>query len=228
MRLQKHIADNTEYSRRKAEELILDGKVCVNDKIAVIGQNIENSDTVAIDGNIIAPRKRKLYIAMNKPKGYITTTNDEQNRQTVIDLIKNEIPDKIYPVGRLDKDTTGLLFLTNDGDFANKVINSAKKTSKEYVAITNKEVTKQQLKELEQGIILDGIKLKPCKIKRQDKCTYYITIYEGKNRQIRKMFEQMGVKVIELTRIKIGKIALGNIPLGRYRKLSMAEIKLFD
>ena len=227
MRLQKYIADNTKHSRRNAEELILEGRVTLNNRPAAIGQSVEYGDIVKIDNIEIKERQRKIYIAMNKPKGYITTTNDEHNRQTVIDLIKDEIPDKVYPVGRLDKDTTGLLFLTNDGDFSNRVTNSIKKVGKEYIAVTNKEVTKAQLKELEQGIILDSIKLKPCKIKRIDKCKFNVILHEGKNRQIRKMFEQIGVKVIELTRIKIGKIALGNIPLGRYRKLSQAEISLF-
>lgn len=227
-RLQKYMSRCGVASRRKCEELILKGMVKVNGTvIQELGTKVTPSeDIVSVNGKNIFPEENKIYIALNKPTGYVTTVKDEMDRPTVIDLINVE--ERIYPIGRLDFDTSGLLLLTNDGDIYNKVIHPRKAINKTYIAIINGFLNDKKIQSFRSGIDIGGYVTAPADIQllRQFKDTseVKITIHEGKNRQIRRMCDKIGNSVLELKRVSVGNIKLGTLKLGLWRNLTDEEI----
>ena len=230
VRLQKYIAMSGEASRRAAEIMIEEGRVRVNGElITQPGTKVEiGADKVSLDGKEIKPEIKKYYIMLNKPEGYVSTVNDQFDRPTVIDLMKGEIKTRVFPVGRLDYDTRGLLLLTNDGDFTYKVTHPKFKMNKTYVVTVKGGITVKGLNALRNGVIIDDFKTAPAEVEmlsaEKGVTVLKITIHEGKNRQVRKMMEAVGCKVSELNRISIGNVELGNLPLGRWRYLTAHEI----
>ena len=228
-RLQKVIAASGYTSRRKAEELILNGKVTVNGKkVYELGTKVDVKDEIKIDGNVIN-KEDKVYYLLYKPRGVITSTNDDKKRKTVVDLINTK--KRIYPVGRLDYDTTGVLLLTNDGEFSNIITHPSKKIDKLYVAKVKGIVSYMDIKKLSNGVYIDGIKTSKAKakIKKYDKekqtTVVELTIHEGKNHQVKKMFESLGYEVLKLKREKIAFFDLKGLNLGEYRSLTPKEVK---
>ena len=225
MRLNKFIADSGITSRRKAEELILQGRISVNDEtITDLSFNINpEQDKITFDGEKIKIRKH-LYYLVNKPRGIVTTTDDEKDRKTVVDLIKTN--ERIYPVGRLDYDTTGVLFLTNDGDFAQLLSHPGNKVPREYEVKLNKSLTPEDQEKLLKGIFIKGIKgkfLKVNPVKKNDFSFVKVIAVEGRNHFVKIMFGSLGYKVISLNRISYAGIK-ADIGKGDYRKLTFAEI----
>ncbi len=230
MRINKFISLNTAYSRRKADQLIEDGKVKLNGKILKkLGINIDiEKDEIEIDNKKIKKTFKKIYLALHKPAGYITTRNDEFDRKTVMELLP-EI-ENLKPVGRLDKDTEGLLLFSNDGDFINHFTHPKFECDKEYQAEIKGELTNQEKEKLEKGIILDGKKTKEAKIKiikkSKENTILIITIQEGRKRQIRKMFDYLKHPVKYLKRLRIGKIKLGSLKKGEFKFLNKTELNV--
>ena len=227
-RLQKVIASSGITSRRKAEELITSGKVKVNGKIvSTLGTQVSSSDIIEVNGITIS-REEKVYYLLNKPREVIASVSDDKGRRTVIDLINDDR--RIYPVGRLDYDTTGALIITNDGDFANMLMHPRNEIDKCYVAKINGVLNPKELMMLKTGVILDGIKTRRARVKTRkiDKETntsiVEITIHEGKNHQVKKMFESVGHEVLKLKREKIAFLDLTGLKSGEYRKLNHKEI----
>ncbi|MGN1098254.1 MAG: pseudouridine synthase [Clostridia bacterium] len=228
MRLQKYIAMCGVASRRGAEQLIESGRVLVNGSLVdYMGCEVdENSDEVSVDGKVISPEKKLYYIALNKPKNYVTTVSDDLDRPTVMELVK-DINARIYPVGRLDFDTSGLLIMTNDGAFANAVTHPSHAVDKAYIARINRPLEKSEEIALRKGVEIDGRKTAPAKVESLPPgkiIEVKITIHEGRNRQVRKMLESVGVEVISLKRIAVGSVTLGNLPEGKWRHLKEVEI----
>ncbi|MDO6354454.1 MULTISPECIES: pseudouridine synthase [unclassified Caloramator] len=227
-RIQKYIARCGVTSRRKAEELIKQGKVKVNGELIkdIILVDPER-DIVEVNGKIIKPEEKKVYIMLNKPIGYVTTVKDEKGRRTVLDLI--DVKERIYPVGRLDYDTSGLLILTNDGDFAYKLMHPSKEVDKVYIAEVEGIPTEKELEMFRNGLKIEDYITSKAKIeilKIIDKnALVRIVIHEGKNRQVRKMCEKIGHKVLKLKRVQIGKIKLGSLEVGKWRYLKKEEIE---
>lgn len=225
IRLNKYIAEAGICSRRKADELIDNKRVLVNGTIGQKGNIIDTlKDKVEIDGKIIKIQDKKVYILLNKPLGYVTTVKEQFDRPCVIDLIKEDV--RVYPVGRLDMDTTGLLILTNDGDFANSITHPKHHIYKMYEVEMKNNISNQDISKLEEGVEIGGYITKPAKVKRINANKIYITIGEGKNRQVRKMIETVGNKVTKLNRIKIGELTLGRLTQGQYKYLTQKEISL--
>ena len=230
VRLQKYIAMSGAASRRKAEELISEGRVKVNGSVvSEQGVKVEiGADNVTLDNKELKVKDKKYYIMLNKPVGYVTTVKDQFDRPTVIDLVGDEINARLFPVGRLDYETEGLLLLTNDGDFTYRVTHPKFHTDKTYIAVIGGGVSIQGMSALRKGVKIDNYTTSPADVTMLDasagKTTIKITIHEGKNRQVRKMFEAIGCKVIALQRIQIGQIELGNLPLGRWRHLTSHEV----
>lgn len=229
MRLQKYIAECGVASRRSAEKMIECGRVSVNGEIVDYMGCLVNPETdiVEVDGVRIEAESKKYYIMLNKPKNYVTTVSDEFGRPTVMQLV-SDINARIYPVGRLDFDTTGLLIMTNDGEFANILTHPRHTVNKVYIARVDKVPTEEQLEKLRRGVELDGVMTSPARaetIKRPQKgIEVKITIHEGRNRQVRRMLESVGINVMSLKRISVGSLTLGNLPEGKWRALSDAEI----
>ena len=228
-RLQKVIANSGFTSRRKAEEYITKGLVKVNGNIVYeLGTKVNYNDLIEVNGYIIK-NENKVYYLLNKPRGVITSTSDDKGRKTVVDLIKTNI--RIYPVGRLDYDTTGALILTNDGEFAHMIMHPKYQLDKVYIAKINGLIGKRQLQTLERGVYIDGIKTSKAKarIKKYDKKTntsiVELIIHEGKNHQVKKMFESIGYKVLKLKRERISFLDVNNLKSGEYRVLNPKEIK---
>lgn len=233
-RLQKYLADCGIASRRKCEEFILDGKVEVNGKIVTtLGTKVEDGDLVKYNGNEVKKVEEKVYILLNKPIGYVTTARDQFGRETVLDLVK--VNKRIVPVGRLDMYTSGALILTNDGEFVNKLTHPKNEISKTYNVTVAGIVSKQDLEQLENGVIIDeNYKTKPARVKilktddGKNLSRIQITIHEGKNRQVRKMCEAIGKKVLALHRCKIGKLDVKSLKIGEWRYLTKKELELFN
>ncbi len=230
IRLQKCIAEAGIASRRGAEELIAKGKVKVNG-VTVREQGVKvnpDTDEIEVGGKVLRKTEKKYYIMLNKPAGYITTTSDTHGRQTVMDLV-GDVHARIYPVGRLDIDTEGLLLMTNDGDFANNVIHPSKNHKKTYIAEVKGLPPLMLLKQFSKGIDIGDYKTRPATAElltgTQRTSTVKVTISEGKKRQVRRMFEAIGHPVISLKRVSIGDIQLGNLPRGKWRHLRKEEIE---
>lgn len=230
MRINKYLADCGVGSRRKVEEYILSGKVKVNNKVVTdLSTQIQTGDVVLYNNKEINPILQKVYILLNKPSGYLTTVSDMYNRKTVLDLIKNLPVDRVYPIGRLDYDTEGLLLLTNDGAVANKIIHPSSSICKTYEVIVDSPLTEADKLKLQSGMVIDGYKTTPAKLNNykkvgQKKYMFNLSIFEGRNRQIRKMVEQVNNKVVYLKRLSIGSLTLGNLKVGEYRYITINEI----
>lgn len=229
IRLNKFLSECGIASRRKSEELIKDGRVSVNGKIVTdfAYEVILESDDVRVDGEKVKP-DQKIYFILNKPKGFITSTKDEKGRNTVINLIKTN--KTIFPVGRLDYDTTGVLLLTNDGDFANALTHPSKKIIREYIAGLDKELTKEHRERLLKGITLDRRKSIFKRIYFPKKKSYKIVgveVLEGRNHFVKRMFNSLGYEVKSLDRVKFGEFTVDDLPVGKSRKLSYTEIRKY-
>jgi 23S rRNA pseudouridine2605 synthase len=229
MRLNKYIAQAGAASRRQADELTRQGKVKINGAVMrTLGYDVQPGDVVTVDGKKLSPENRAVYILLNKPPGFVTTVSDERERPTVMELV-NDIPERIYPVGRLDINTAGLLIMTNDGDFAARVTHPKHAVVKTYRARVAGVMSKERLAALRRGVDIGGYVTAPAgaTLIRQspNSALVELKIREGKNRQVRKMFEAVGNKVLELERTAVGSVYLGNLKSGHYRKLKRSEIE---
>ena len=229
IRLQKFIAQCGIASRRKAEELILNGHVKVNGKPAVLGDKVTAADKVFVKGKrIIMPKARYRYIMLNKPRGFITTMSDERGRKCVAQLVA-DVGDRVYPIGRLDKDSEGMLIFTNDGEFANKVMHPRNSVYKFYRVTVRPSIDEEQLVKLETGIELDGKKTAPAIVhvieKQEGRVVLEMILHEGKNREIRRMCEAVGLEVARLRRTQIGGVKMGMLRQGAWRDLTEQEVK---
>ena len=230
IRLQKFIADSGLCSRRKAEELIESGRVKVNGHPALIGQKVDpKKDLVTVDGQklVMRPKGQNRYIMLNKPRGYLTAMSDDRGRKCVIELLEG-VPERVYPVGRLDLNSEGLLLLTNDGEFANLMTHPSHRVPKCYRVTVHNKVTDEAQIALSQGVEIDGQKTLPAEVRvvteEEGSTVMLITITEGRNRQIRKMCEAVGLTVARLKRISIGPLRLGMLSPGEYRDLRKDEV----
>lgn len=230
MRLNKYIARAGIASRRKADELTVNGQIKINGAVMTEpGYDVQDGDVVEVGGRVIAPSdsEKKVYIMLNKPKGYITTTSDDKGRMTVMELVR-DIPERVYPVGRLDYNTTGLLLMTNDGDLANRLTHPSHEVPKTYRAKVSGTLSKERLWKLRNGVEIDGFMTSPAEVTVVKQHPHYsdvqITIHEGRNRQIRKMFKEVGCHVQELKRVAMGDVYLARLAEGQYRKLTKKEI----
>ncbi len=228
-RLQKVIAESGYASRRKAEELIKAGKVYVNGiKITEMGYKVNGNDLIDINGKPLKKEDKEYYL-LNKPRGVVTTTSDDKNRKTVTDII--ETTKRIYPIGRLDYDTTGVLLLTNDGELTNILNHPSSEVTKVYLAKIEGIVEPFKVKKLEQGVVIDGKKTSKArvrikKIDKKNNASYIeLTIHEGRNHQVKKMFEAIGYNVIKLKREKYAFLDVKSLKSGEYRKLTTKEVK---
>ena len=228
IRLQKYLAECGVASRRKSEELIAAGKVKVNGVTALIGAKVSpKHDKVTVSGKKVVSVKKNVYIMLNKPRGFITTMNDEHDRKCVAELVK-DINTRVYPVGRLDRESEGLLIMTNDGEFTNALTHPSKHVSKTYRVTIRPTITKEQATEFRNGIEIDGRMTAPADLRvleaQENRTVVEVTIYEGRNRQIRKMFEALGIEVARLKRTKVGNLKLGMLKQGAYRHLTEDEV----
>ena len=230
VRLQKYMADLGIASRRKSEQMIADGMVKVNGRTATIGDKVNpKRDKVTVRGRKIAAgaKAKRYYIMLNKPRGYVTTMSDEMGRKCVAELVKY-IPARIYPVGRLDRDSEGLLLMTNDGEFANRVTHPSKHVYKVYRVTVRPAINEEQLVEMSSGMVIDGKKTAPAEVRvvqrEEGRCVLEIILREGRNRQIRKMCEQLGLEVPRLKRIAVGQVKLGGLKSGAWRELTKDEV----
>jgi 23S rRNA pseudouridine2605 synthase len=218
-------------SRRKSEELITAGRVTVNGQIVTeLGIKVSENDVVTLDGKPLMPESRKVYIALNKPVGYVSTVKDEHGRKTLLDLV--DVPERIYPIGRLDYDTSGLILLTNDGDIYNKVIHPREEKNKVYIALIQGILSDKEIEAFESGLEIEGYITAPAEIKTRRilgrNAEVAITIHEGRNRQVRKMCKKIGHPVITLKRVSVGSIEIGSLEEGKWRYLTEKEVGQLD
>lgn len=228
MRLEKYIATAGIASRRAAKKAIHEGRVTVNGApVFVPGHPIDaNTDCVACDGKRVTSTAERLYVMLHKPAGYVTTRRDERGRPTVMDLVQ-DISENIYPVGRLDLETEGLLLLTNDGDFAYRLTHPRHEIPKTYLVWVDGSPSEKAVQRLREGITIRSGKTAPAKVSRLGDSTgsqFKVILHEGKKRQVRLMFKAVGHRVVRLKRIQVGELRLGNLPLGKHRLLSPAEV----
>lgn len=229
-RIQKVLSEQGIVSRRKAEEWIEQGKIKVNGRPASLGQKINpNRDVVTIDGERVYFQKssQKYYIMLHKPRGYVTTMSDELGRKCVAELVE-DVPERVYPIGRLDKDSEGMLLFTNDGDFANLIMHPSHHVSKTYRVTVRPDISDAQVIQLSTGVVIDGKKTSPAHVavleKAPGRVVLQVVIYEGRNRQVRKMCEAVGLEVARLKRTAIGPLKLGMLAPGKWRELRPGEI----
>ncbi|NFG22834.1 rRNA pseudouridine synthase [Clostridium botulinum] len=227
-RLQKYMASCGVASRRKCEEIILNGEVKVNGVVITeLGTRVNPvEDKIEYKGSLITKEENKVYIILNKPEGYITSAKDEKGRKTVLDLVK--VNERIYPIGRLDYDSSGLILLTNDGDIYNKIIHPREELNKKYIAVVKGEVSKKDIDTFNKGIDIGGYVTAPASLEvlnyENGKSTVEVCIHEGKNRQIRKMCTAINHEVLSLNRVSIGKIQLKYLKKGEWRELTNEEL----
>ena len=229
MRINKYIAQAGICSRRKADELIVNGNVKVNGAVMKEpGYDVQEGDKVSVNGTIIEDSEKLVYYLLNKPVGFITTVKDEQDRATVMDLV-GDIPERVFPVGRLDGNTSGALIMTNDGKVAYRIAHPKGQVMKTYHALVSGVVSKEKLWKLRNGIDIGGYVTKPARVtvigENKNSTILEISISEGKNRQVRKMCKAVGNPVQELQRVSIGEVRLGRLKEGNFRKLTQAEIE---
>lgn len=227
MRLQKYLASCGVASRRAAEKMIADGRVSVNGEIvSAMGTMVQEGQTVCVDGKLVLPEDEKHYVLYHKPAGEVTTASDPEGRATVLDKFK-AFPVRLYPVGRLDYDSEGLLLLTNDGDLTERMLHPSCEVEKVYLARVSHQVTEAEARRLEGGVLVDGRRTSKAKVKVLAVKPLYtdmlITIHEGRNRQVRKMVEAVGHQVVLLRRIRFGPLKLGDLPRGMWRELTEEE-----
>ena len=227
-RIQKILSQRGVASRRQAEQMILDGRISCNGAVCALGDVADaDTDTLLLDGKPLPSKGKSVYIMLNKPKGYVTTLSDEKNRKNVAQLVA-QCGARVYPVGRLDMDSEGLLLLTNDGDFANRIMHPRGCVDKIY-SVEVKGYTPQRLEQLKKPIYLDGYRIAPPQVNLvssdQDLATIRITNHEGRNRQVRRMCARAGMQVKRLIRIQEGTLRLGNLPSGMWRFLTADELE---
>lgn len=228
MRLNNYISSSGICSRREADKWIKENKVKVNGKLADIGTKVVEGDTVEVMGKVVKPKENKVYIAFNKPVG-ITCTTERHIKGNIIDFINHK--ERIFPIGRLDKDSQGLILLTNDGSIVNEILREENNHEKDYIVTVDVAITKDFLKAMSKGVRIFNpvqkkyVTTKPCKIEKINDKSFKITLSQGLNRQIRRMCEGLGYKVTKLKRIRIMNISLKGIPEGTYRDLSKEELK---
>ena len=230
IRLQKYLADAGVASRRKAEELIAAGRVRVNGQVAVIGQKVDpRRDSVYLNGERVRVQHKLVYLMLYKPRGYVTTLSDEKDRKCVAELVK-DVELRVYPVGRLDRDSEGLLLLTNDGEFANQMTHPVHHVQKVYRVSVRPAVTDDALSVLTASLMIDGRKTVPADVRivsrAADKSLLEITLFEGRNRQIRRLCEAAGLETLRLKRCALGQLTLGKLKPGEYRELTPQEVAL--
>ena len=220
-RINKYITDSGYCSRREADRYIEQGRVTINGQRAGLGDPVGDADSVEVDGERIGQkRKRAVYLAFNKPVG-VTCTTDPGDRTNIVDFLGYK--ERIFPVGRLDKDSEGLIILTNDGDIVNKILRAGNNNPKEYIVTVDKPITPEFLKAMGEGVRILGVITKPCKIVQKNSATFIIYLTQGLNRQIRRMCEVLGYRVTRLKRLQVMNIPLGNLEVGRWRHLTATE-----
>ena len=229
IRLQKYMSENGIASRRKSEEMIEAGKVKVNGRVAILGDKVDPiRDKIVVSGKRVVRNKTKMYIMLHKPRGFVTTMSDELGRKCVSELVE-DAGVRLFPVGRLDRNSEGLLLMTNDGAFSNMLTHPSRHVSKVYRVTVREKVTEDQLTKLTEGIMLDGTKTLPCDIhiidKGENRTVLNVVLYEGRNRQIRRMCEAVGLTVIRLKRTEIAGVRLGMLPQGKWRELNEKEMQ---
>ncbi len=229
IRLQKHLAECGVASRRKAEELIEMGKVKVNGHVATIGTKVDpKRDKITVRGKTVIANTTKMYIMLHKPRGFVTTASDEKGRKCVTDLVK-DAPVRLFPVGRLDMNSEGLLLMTNDGEFSNRLTHPSYHVNKTYRVTVKGDANDEKIIKLKEGIVLDGEKTLPCDCfvaeRKPDRTVLIFVIQEGRNRQIRRMCEAVGLDVLRLKRTEIAGVKLGMLPRGSWRPLNEKEMR---
>lgn len=221
IRLNKFLSEAGVCSRRQADQYVADGRVTVDGRMAELGQKVRPSQDIRVDGRRVGGRAKRVLLAFHKPKG-IVCTSEKRERDNIVDYIG--YPERIYPMGRLDKDSTGLILLTNDGELMNEILRARNYHEKEYEVTVNRPLTKSFLKQMREGVeILDTV-TRPCEVTRTGVFTFRIVLTQGLNRQIRRMCEALGYRVRELKRVRIMNIHLDDLPVGKYRKLRREEL----
>jgi len=232
MRLNKYIAMAGVASRRKADELIARGKVKVDGRtVKAPGTDVAEGQSVSVEGKVLFTSAKKLYYILNKPRGYITTTSDEKNRPTIMELVR-DVPERLFPVGRLDEATTGLLILTNDGDFAYKLAHPKHEIVKTYRAVVRGVLSKEKIARLRKGVDIGGYITAPARVEllkqSAGSALVEVRLHEGRNRQVRKMFAAVGCRVTDLERTAVGGVRLGYLKPGHIRKMKREEIEMLS
>lgn len=226
-RINKYLADCGVGSRRECDRLIADGVVKINGKTAVAGAQVKEGDRVTVNDKRVGDKQKSCYVLLHKPKGYVTTVKDDLGRKTVMDLV--HVNARVYPVGRLDYDTEGLLILTNDGDLANRLTHPRNEVNKTYIARISGILTETERVTIEKGVLIDGVKTAPARVRilKQDRhhTRCEVTIHEGRNHQVKKMFEAVGKEVEFLKRVAVGDLRLGGLARGEYRFLTENEVE---
>lgn len=229
IRLQKYMSENGIASRRKSEEMIAAGKVKVNGRVASLGDKVDPiRDKIVVSGKRVVRNKTKMYIMLHKPRGYVTTMSDELGRKCVSELVE-DAGVRLFPVGRLDRNSEGLLLMTNDGAFSNLLTHPSRHVAKVYRVTVREQVREEHLTKLTEGIMLDGTKTLPCEVhvieRGENRTVLHVVLYEGRNRQIRRMCEAVGLTVIRLKRTEIAGVRLGMLPQGKWRELNEKEMQ---
>jgi 23S rRNA pseudouridine2604 synthase len=222
MRINKFISEAGKASRRGADKLITEGRVTINGKVAKIGSQVEPGDDVRVNGSQLYMANNYVYIALNKPVG-ITSTTEKNVKGNIVDLVNH--PLRIFNIGRLDKDSDGLILLTNDGDIVNEILRAENEHEKEYIVSVDRPITPEFIKQMSEGVEILGTKTLPCEVRQLSKFDFQIILKQGLNRQIRRMCEALGYEVFRLQRTRIMNIHLGNLPVGQWRDLSKKEKK---
>lgn len=221
-RINKYLSEVGYCSRREADKLIADGRVTINGRVPDMGTKISSDDDIRVDGELISkPKKRSVYIAFNKPVGIVSTTDTRSEKNNIIDYIG--YPQRIFPIGRLDKMSEGLIFLTSDGDIVNKILRAGNNHEKEYIVTVNKPINIDFINRMSRGVPILGTKTKTCYVEQLGKSTFKIILVQGLNRQIRRMCEFLGYDVVKLKRVRIMNISL-DVPVGKWRLLSEKEM----
>lgn len=221
IRINKFISETGMCSRREADKLVSEGRVTINGKAAEAGSRVSPGDFVKVNGKPLKPKAAPVYIAFNKPMGIVSTT-DPREKNNIIDYIG--FPKRIFPIGRLDKDSEGLIFLTSDGDIVNKILRAGNNHEKEYIVTVDKPITTEFIRAMSKGVKILGTVTKKCKVVEISKNTFRIVLTEGMNRQIRRMCEVFGYNVVRLKRIRIMNVRLGDLPKGKWRYLTKEEL----
>ncbi|WP_026477381.1 23S rRNA pseudouridine(2604) synthase RluF [Alkaliphilus transvaalensis] len=223
MRINKFISETGVCSRREADQWISDKRVTINGIVAELGSTVKEGDVVKVNGKPIGTKKKPVYIALNKPVG-ITSTTEKQVKENIVDFVNH--PERIFPIGRLDKDSEGLILLTNDGDIVNKILRAENNHEKEYIVTVNKPINNSFLEGMSKGVRILGTKTKPCKVRKINDKTFNIILTQGLNRQIRRMCQVFGYQVMKLKRIRIMNIHLNGLKTGQWRNLTNKELSV--
>jgi 23S rRNA pseudouridine2604 synthase len=225
MRINKFISEKGICSRREADKLVEQKRVVINGKIAETGSKVTEDDEVSLDGKLLSKKEDRVYIALNKPTG-ITCTTEKKVTGNIVDFINHS--KRIFPIGRLDKESEGLIFLTNDGDIVNKILRAGNNHEKEYVVTVDKPITSQFINGMSSGVRILNTLTKPCKVKKESSHVFRIILTQGLNRQIRRMCEAFGYNVLKLKRVRIMNVTLHNLPTGKWRYLTSDELKTIN